>query len=605
MEDFTVRKYIIGIVIIAIAFIYVIKLFFLQVADTTYKHSAENNSQRSVVVYPARGLIYDRNGELLVYNEAAYDLMIIPRQVKAFDTLDLCNTLEMGKEELIKAMKKAKSYSSYKPSVLIKQISSKNYGVLQEKLYKYPGFFVQSRTLRHYPRKIAAHILGYVGEVNDKTIKENSYYTSGDYIGISGIEKSYEDLLRGKKGVQKFLVDVHNRIKGSYEGGKHDTAAVVGNNLIVTIDANLQAYGEKLMEGKKGSIVAIDPGTGEILSMVSSPGYDPNLLVGRNRSVNYSKLESDSLIPLFNRATMSRYSPGSIFKAVQALIGMQEQVIVPNTGFACANTPVKCHGHASAMNIQEAIMHSCNPYFYRVFQRLIQRGIKKSIYEDSRIGLTKWRDHISTFGLGDRLDVDLPGVKRGNIPDTAYYDRWYGKNRWAFSMIYSLSIGQGEVETVPIQIANLAALIANRGYYITPHLVKSIEGRDSIDVKYRKKNYTSVNKKYYEPLIEGMAMVVSNPHGTANWGAFLDSIPICGKTGTVQNSHGEDHSGFFAFAPKDNPQIAIAVYVENAGFGGVWAAPIASLMIEKYLNGEIQDEKNIKREKRILEYKQF
>ncbi|PLX03479.1 MAG: penicillin-binding protein 2 [Marinilabiliales bacterium] len=587
---------------ILVAGIFIVRLFFLQVADTRYKHSAENNSQRTVIKYPARGLMYDRNGKLLVYNEAAYDLMIIPRQMKDFDTLEICKLLDIEKTNLLKAIKKAKNYSRYKPSVLVKQISAKKYAALQEKLYRYPGFFVQTRTLRKYPRPIAANILGYVGEVNDKITHSNPYYESGDYIGISGIEKSYEIYLRGEKGVEKFLVDVHNRIKGRYENGKHDTAAVVGKNLTLTIDAELQAYGEKLMQHKVGSIVAIEPSTGEVLAMISSPSYDPNLLTGRARTKNYKVLSNDTLKPLFNRAIMSRYSPGSIFKTIQALIGMQEGVINENTGFTCGGAPVKCHHHPNPSSVRKAIQYSCNPYFYKVFQRIIQQGKASSIFKDSEIGLKRWRNHILTFGLGVSLDLDIPGVKSGLIPGIELYNKWYGKGRWAFSTIYSNSIGQGEVETIPIQIANLATTIANKGYFYTPHFVKAIEGQDSIDEKYMVKNITSVESKYFTQVIEGMYSVVNEAGGTAVWGAKLDSIAICGKTGTVENTHGKDHSGFFAFAPKDNPKIAIAVYVENAGFGGVYAAPIASLMIEKYLTGEI---KSKRREKRMLDYKQY
>ncbi|MBU0763415.1 MAG: penicillin-binding protein 2, partial [Bacteroidetes bacterium] len=406
MEEFSFRKYIIGSFIAIIALTFIIRLFLLQVTDPRYKHSAENNSQRSVIQYPARGLIFDRNGKLLVYNMAAYDLMIIPRQTHEFDTTDLCSVLNIDKETLIKNILKAKKYSYYKPSVLVKQVSAEQYAVLMEKLYKYPGLFVQERTLRKYPKNIAAHVLGYIGEVDENITKKNPYYKPGDYIGISGIEKSYEKVLRGKKGVKKYLVDVHNRIQGSYLDGLHDTAAVTGKSLVSTIDASLQAYGEKLMQGKVGSIVAIEPSTGEVLVLVTSPSYDPNLMVGRVRSENYRMLQNDSLNPLFNRALSSRYSPGSIFKVVQALVGLQEGVIDRNTGFPCSGTPVACHGHPSANNVPEAIQRSCNPYFYRVYKRIIQRGKFRSAFEDSRYGLERWHKHMITFGLGKPLNID-------------------------------------------------------------------------------------------------------------------------------------------------------------------------------------------------------
>ncbi len=597
MENFEDRKYIISAVIILLFSIYIIKLFSIQVLSDEYKNSANNNSQRHVTEYPARGLIYDRNGKLLVYNEAAYDLMVIPKQLEAFDTLELSKILELDIAQIRKDINKAKHYSYYKPSTLVKQISNITYAKLQEKLYKYSGFFIQARTIRMYPEGTAAHILGYIGEVNDKITKKDKYYSSGDYIGISGIEKSYEEELRGKKGKKIFLVDVHNRIQGSFRDGKYDTLAVSGNNLTSTIDADIQAYGELLMKNKVGSIVAIEPNTGEILAFISSPTYDPNMLVGRKRGKNYRKLSIDSLNPLFNRAIAAKYPPGSTFKLVQALIALQAGLITPSTGFVCNKNLVGCHNHPSARTVQEAVKMSCNPYFYQVYRKIIEQHVDKSIYKDARFGLKFWDKYAHSFGLGERLKIDISGIKSGNIPDLKFYDKWYGENRWSFTYIASNSIGQGEITVVPMQMANLAAIIANKGHYYTPHVIKNIGNSKKPREEYTFFHKTLIDKKWFDIIIPGMYDVVNSPGGTARR-ARIKNINVCGKTGTVQNPHGEDHSGFIAYAPMENPQIAIAVYVENSGFGGTWAAPIASLIIEKYLTDTI---KNKYKEQRILD----
>lgn len=599
MKFFIERKIVVGAIIILIALIYISRLFYLQVIDTKYKYSADNNVLRYETQYPARGIIYDRKGTLLVYNEAAYDLMVVPRQVDNPDTLELCEILHITIDDFREKLKKAKKYSRYKPSIFVKQLSNKDYADLQEKLHKFLGFFVQTRTLRSYPEKSAAHILGYVGEVNDKILKENPYYKSGDYYGISGIESNYEEILRGTKGVKIFMVDVHNRIKGSFADGELDTIAVAGKNIYLTIDADLQKYGEYLMSNKIGSIVAIEPATGEILSMVSTPSYNPELLVGRVRSENYQKLNNDSLKPLFNRALMAKYPPGSIFKILQSLIALEDGVITSSTGFACNKALVNCHNHPPSTDLKKAIQFSCNPYYYNVYNRLIQQGKDKSKFKDSEIGLAKWSEQVKEFGLGTQLKIDVPGVKRGNIPDVAFYNRWYGEGRWAFSTIYSNGIGQGEVEVIPLQMANFTAVIANRGYYITPHLLKKINDVDTIPSEYLEKKQVNIKKKHFDVVVDAMQAVIEEEHGTARR-ARLEGVAICGKTGTAENPHGEDHSVFIAFAPKDDPKIAIVVYVENSGFGGTWAAPIASLMIEKYLTDSIS-RPNL--EKYILDYK--
>jgi penicillin-binding protein 2 len=596
------RKYVIGGMVIAVAILFMFRLFYIQVIDKSYQLSSNNNSRLRVVDYPGRGMIFDRFGKVMVYNEAVYDLLVLPQQVKAFDTLELCRILSADPLELREALKKARDYSRYRQSAVIRQISPEQIASLNEKLFKYPGFSIQIRTQRKYPEGIAPHILGYVGEVNQKDINSDFYYQSGDYIGKSGLESEYETYLRGEKGIRFMLVDVHNRLQGSFDNGRYDTIAQPGRKLTTTLDADLQKYGEKLLAHKKGSIVAIEPSTGEILAMVSSPAYDPNELVGRIRGKNFERLLNDSLNPLFNRATMSRYSPGSIFKVIQALIALQLGVVDEYYSVDCNKAIIGCHDHPNAHGLREGLKYSCNPYFYSLYRRIILQGKSSSQFQDSQIGLKTWYQMVCSFGLGQVLPVDLPGIKPGLIPDVAFYDKIYGANRWAFSTIFSNSIGQGEVETIPIQIANLAAIIANRGTYYVPHFVKAIEGIDTIPRKFRDPINTSIDPEYFDIVTDGMQMVVYDPGGTGSR-AQVPGVIVCGKTGTVQNSGGkEDHSGFFAFAPKERPRIAIVAYVENSGAGGVYAAIITSLMIEKYLNGTItQTEK----ERIILEYQQF
>lgn len=577
-------------VIALTAVILVGRLFFIQVIDKTYRRSADNNVLRYVTQYPARGLIYDRKGEPLVYNQAAYDLMVIPGQTKLLDTMHFCDMLGITVQSFRERMKEARDFSKFSPSVFLKMLASENYAVLQEELYRYPGFFVQTRTLRKYAQPIGAHVLGYVGEVDDRIINADKYYKSGDYIGISGIEKSYEKELRGHNGVNIFLVDVHNRIKGSYADGKYDTVSVSGEDLYSTLDVELQGYGESLMHNKSGSIVAIEPSTGEILALVSTPSYDPSLLVGRARSENFVTLQSDSLNPLFNRALMASYPPGSTFKLVNGMIGLQEGAITPETRFSCSmgyhvgSFTVGCHSHASPLDLSRGVMNSCNSYFCNTFRRTLENRKYHSVPE----AYDHWRQYITDFGFGSRLGVDLPGELNGNIPSHAYYDRYYGKDKWKALMIISLAIGQGEVGTTPIQMANMTAAIANRGYFYTPHVVRSI-GEGGLPAEpYTIRHNTGISPENIEPIIEGMALAVNGGAGGTARGAALDSITICGKTGTAQNPQGKAHSVFVAFAPRHNPKIAIAVYVENAGAGATFAAPIASLMIEKYLTGKIK-----------------
>ncbi len=582
------RSTVIRIIFLTVGIIFIVRLAFMQVFDSEYRRQADRQALRPITQFPARGLIYDRNGELLVYNEAVYDLMVIPRMTKGLDTNMFCRVMGITRDEFDARMRKACKYSTYSASPFMKQVSKEEYGSWENSLYKFRGFYVQQRTLRVYDKPIAAHVLGYVGEVDQSEIDADKFYKQGDYIGKSGLEKSYEEVLRGIKGKRIMQVDVHNREIGSYMNGAYDTMAVEGGNLYTTLDASLQEYAEGLMANKRGCIVAIEPSTGEVLAMVSAPGYDPNLLVGRVRGENYQMLLQDISRPLLNRALIEHYPPGSIFKVAQAVTALQLGVITPNSGFVCDKSLVGCHNHPSARSVQEAIKMSCNPYFYQVYRRVIQQGKYKSIYKDSPYGLTVWRDYMLRFGFGQKMGIDLPasGITPGFIPDTAFYNKRYGRERWAFSTIYSNSIGQGEVTVVPIQMANLACIVANRGYYITPHLVRYYGPDSTRNEEFYKKHETGINKAYFDIAANGMYDVVHVAGGTARR-ANIPDIDICGKTGTAQNI-GEDHSVFICFAPKEKPKIAVAVYVENArGGGGYWAAPIASLVIEKYIRGEV------------------
>jgi penicillin-binding protein 2 len=588
-----IRKYFIGAVVILIGLILLARLFYLQVVDMSYKVSADNNSQRMITQYPARGLILDRNGKTIVDNEAAYDLMVAPRQLQPFDTIEFANILGLTGDEIkasFRKLKSVKGYSSYKPSVFLNQMSAETYAVLQERLYKFPGFYVQPRTLRNYVRHIAPHLLGYVTEVDSSDIRRDSYYRSGDYIGKNGVERFYEKELRGRKGVNIQLVDVHYSVVGAFRNGSLDTMAIVGSTLTLSIDAGLQEYAEKLMGKMRGAAVAIEPSTGEILAMVSVPDYDPALLVGRVRSANYSKLAVDVSKPLFDRAVMASYPPGSTFKVAQGLVGLQEGTLSPNTQYGCPGAYVVgtfrqgCHVHASPLNLPQAIGNSCNTYFAIAFRSILDNSKHGSVRENYE----RWRKDVFSFGFGHKLGVDLPQELNGNVPSMEYYDRsLFRYGGWKSLTIVSLSIGQAEMGCTVMQMANFAATIANDGYYHTPHLIKQINGRDTIPVQFAEKRYTAVDTAHFEIIREGMFYATTGPGGTAQ-SVRINGIDMCGKTGTSENPHGKTHSTFMAFAPKDNPKIAVAVYVENAGFGATWAAPVASLMIEKYLTGEIK-----------------
>lgn len=595
--NFEERKYVLIAAVILISTVFVLRLFWVQVVDDQWKAEAANISERKVTVYPARGLILDRKGELLVANTPVYDLMVVPREVAPFDTAAFAALVGVEVAEVRRRIAEAGRYSSYKPSVFEKQVTADQYAAIAPHLSKYRGFYGQSRTLRTYPQRIAAHMLGYLSEVDARKVEQDPYYKPGDVIGVGGLEQYYEKELRGRRGVRYVVVDVHNKVQGSFQDGRYDTLAHEGKHLYTSIDARMQAYGERLMRGKKGSIVAIEPATGEILCLVSSPTYDPELLVGRVRNTNYGILQRDSLKPLFDRALQAQYPPGSIYKLVQVLLALEDTAITPNTGFPCNKALVGCHAHPNAGNVQSAIQYSCNPYFYMVFKRMLEQGDHGDRFTAARINLDKWNAGMHAFGLGQRPKVDLPALKGGSIPDAAFYDRIYGRGRWAFSTIYSVSIGQGEVLVVPMQMANLAAIFANKGWYRDPHVVRAVGSPDSLLARWEEKHYTGVDPRLYDLVQEGMRRVVNEPGGTARQ-ARIPGITVCGKTGTAENPHGQDHAVFVCFAPMEQPRIAMAVYVENSGFGGTWAAPIASLLIEQYLTDSIS---RPDLEKRMLE----
>jgi penicillin-binding protein 2 len=577
---------IMGIIFVVLA-IYVIRLFQLQVLDPSYRRSADKNALRQITEHPARGLIYDRNDSLLVYNDAAYDLMVVPNELRTFDTLELCNLLEISKEELLKRIDKAFKWSRMIPSLIAQQMSKEDYGYLQEKLHRFPGFFVQNRTLRHYPHPVAAHILGYVGEVDVNILERDSYYQMGDYIGFSGIEKAYEAELRGTKGRRVVLVDVHNRERGSYKDGEDDLKPVQGSSIWSTLDLTLQEYGEKLMQNKRGSIVAIEPSTGEILCIVSSPSYDPNLLVGNVRSKNYFHLSMDTIkYPLFNRALMAMYPPGSTFKLANGLIALQEGVITPTTTYYCpggykmGSHTVACH-HSGSVNVMSAVQVSCNTFFCKTFYNILSN---RSKYPNIQTAYQAWKDYMNSMGFGVKFNSDLPYELKGIIPSVQYFDKKYNRS-WNGNTIVSMGIGQGEAGTTPMQMANFMAIIANKGFYYKPHVVKAIGTKNTPNTKYSERIFVNIEPRHFETIMQGMDMAVLA--GTARI-AKIEGINILGKTGTAQNPHGRDHSVFVCIAPKENPKIVVFVLVENAGFGATVAAPIASLITEYYLKREVK-----------------
>lgn len=591
-KDYTLvkRKYVIGGFLCLLVLIFLVRLFNLQVTEDKYKDSAISNAFLRRVIYPARGLMYDRKGRLVVFNQPAYDVMLIPKDVgKDIDSAALCDVLGLTREELrrkwadMKDPRRNPGYSAYTPQKLISHLSQEDYGRLQEKLYLFPGFFIQKRSVREYNTHGAANILGNIREVSAEDVARDDYYRAGDYTGDLGVERSYEKALRGRKGVEILMKDAHGRIKGKYEEGKHDVSPESGKNLTLSIDLELQEYGERLMQGKIGAIVAIEPSTGEILCLVSSPGYDPSLLVGKERGKNYASLVLDPYKPLYDRAIQGAYPPGSTFKPTQGLIFLQEGVVNTRTLYPCYRGYVNglrvgCHPHGSPIALKPALQTSCNAYFCWGFKNMID---KKGTTPSKQF--EKWKNYMVDMGYGYRLGVDLPGESRGFIPNSEYYSSSFRGANWRANSIISISIGQGEVLATPLQIANLCATIANRGWYVKPHIVKAIS--DSvIDEDYRKRHRVNIKREHYNQIAEGMRMAVLG--GTCRK-ANLPGIEVCGKTGTAQNPHGKDHSAFIGFAPYHKPKIAVAVYVENAGFGAAYGVPIGSLIMEKYLNGEI------------------
>lgn len=610
MNDYTYenRKYILGGIIILVLVIYLFRLFSLQILDDQYKAKADSNAFYKKTIYPSRGLIYDRNGELLVYNQPAYDIMFVPREIKGkLDTLELCSALNITREEFEKRMTDVRNprsnpgYSTYTQQLFMNQLSTEEFARFQEKLFRFPGFYIQKRSIRQYSCDAAGVILGDIGEVSPKKLKEDGYYVRGDYIGTQGLESSYEKILRGKKGVEMLLRDAHGRIQGKYRNGALDTMPERGKDLTLSIDIELQRLGERLMQNKIGSIVAIEPATGEILCMVSSPSYDPHILVGRQRGANHKKLASDKRKPLLNRAIMGTYPPGSTFKTSQALTFLEEGIITENTPFPCyggfvhAGLRVGCHPHPSPLPLIPAIATSCNGYFCWGLLRMLS----SNKYGKVQKAMNVWRDYMVSMGFGYKLGVDLPGEVRGMIPNAQFYDKAY-RASWNGLTVISIAIGQGEVTLTPLQIANLCATIANRGTFVTPHVVKSIEN-DTLESKYRTVRNTMASQESYEHVVKGMRQAVLA--GTCR-GANIPDIEVCGKTGTAQNK-GKDHSAFIGFAPMENPRIAIAVYVENGGFGATYGVPIGALLMEKYLKGELSETSMIKAEEiqnRIINY---
>lgn len=583
------RREILQLVFVLVGIIFLIKLFFIQVLDNKYAELADSNAILRQVEYPFRGLISDRNGKLIVYNTPEYDVTVIQKDVKNFDSVRFCEVFEISREELrkrFKEMKARKEFSPVKPTLFIDQLSNEDFAKVQDRLDEFPGFYIEARTTRAYTTRALANALGYVSEISkDKLDKDKEkIYRQGDYIGQSGIESFYEEQLRGKRGVRFKLRNVKGVEKGSFKNGAYDTLSVPGQDLIASIDLELQQYGEMLMRGKAGSIAAIEPSSGEVLALVSGPSYDPTLLTGKNYSSNFMLISNDSMKPLFNRPLMAQYRPGSIFKIAQAMSALQEGVITPETRFRCDKSLIGCHAGHDNQDLRGAIANSCNPYFFNVLRKMLNQNVSSSPFEDTRIGLKEWNKHIHSFGFGKSLGIDLPNEKDGLIPTPEYYDRAYNNRPWKFSNIYSIAIGEGENLVVPIQMANFAATIANRGYYYIPHLIKSVGKNGKPLPQYLERHYTTIDSAYFRVAVDAMQQVVDA--GTGQYRAHLADVVVCGKTGTVQNDPLPAHSVFIAFAPRDNPKIAIAVYVEDAGQGARAAASIASLMIEKYLYGK-------------------
>ena len=577
------RVFVIRAFILFVVITFSVRLFSIQILDENYKIAAENNVVQKIVQYPYRGLVYDTKDSLVVYNSPVFDLMVVPKEATVDDTLKFCGLLGIELEEFESKMEKARAYSSILASQFVEQVSNELFAVLQDQLVNYPGFYVLPRTIRSYETDGLANVLGYVGEVSSNFLENDTtgYYQSGDYIGIGGLEKSYEDVLRGKRGATYKVVDVQGVVKDDFRQGQFDTLPDPGLDVQLTIDLEIQQYAEKLMKGKVGSVVAIEPSTGNILALVSAPSYDPMLLSGKSLSKNFPILIQDENKPLFNRPLQARYPPGSMFKTLQGIIAMDMGVVSRDEEITTDGTNIGDLAPPGVYHMEKAIQYSSNNYFYLVMKRMVQQGVEESAFLDSRIGFERWREMVKQFGIGRKLGVDLPNEIVGNVPSIEYYDRLYGANRWKYSNIGSLSIGQGELLVSPLQMANLGAILANRGYFITPHVVKRVDEWPNPNIE---KEILPFDAIHYETIIDGMERVVREGSGRRG---YLDSLFLCGKTSTVQNPHGEDHSGFMGFAPKHDSKVAIAAYVENAGQGGRAAVSVASLIAEKYIFGEI------------------
>ena len=584
---FTQRRNLIFLFFGIVGLLFLGKLFFLQVIDDTYEKAADNNAIRKIIQIPFRGEVYDRYGKLIVYNTPVYDLYMIPRKAVVKDTNHFCRVFRVTKEYFIKTTQRARAYSRVKPSLFLKHLSKEDFASVQDAMVDFPGFFFETNAFRTYQSHSFSNALGYVAEISPNALvdQKDDYYRQGDYVGISGIESFYEETLRGQRGVKYRMVNSNGVEKGDYKNGSLNINTVSGNNLYTSIDLSIQEYADSLMQHKVGSLVAIEPSTGEILAMVSAPSYDASQLTGNNFSKYYQQLALDPMKPLLNRPPSAYYRPGSTFKLVQALVGQQLGFIGPGTVFSHAGAPVKCHGHGP-VDLRGAIRVSCNPYFYHAFRKMIYDNTTGDTYERSAKGLQRWADLVANFGFGRKLGVDLGNEKKGILPNVEYYNSVYkGEKMWKFSNIYSISIGEGEIVVSPLKMANLAAIIANRGWYIPPHVVKGVGLQKSIDPFYKTPVKVGVESKYFNVVIDGMEDAVT--HGTVEADGRIPDIKMVGKTGTSQNQKGKDHSIFIAFAPRDNPKIAIAVFVENAGFGGSAAAPIASLVVEKYLKRKV------------------
>lgn len=599
------RRFVIAGIAILIVIVYTIRLFMLQITSDDYKKSADSNAFLKKIEYPSRGAILDRTGKLLVYNQPAYDIMVVMNEIKdRLDTLEFCQTLGITRQEFDRRMATIKDrnrnpgYSRFTQQIFMSQLSDKDFSIFQEKMFRFPGFYVQKRSVRQYQYSMGAHVLGDVAEVSPADIEEDDYYQPGDYIGKLGIERSYEKQLRGVKGIQILLRDAHGRVQGRYRNGEFDQRAQPGKNLTLGIDAKLQALGERLMEGKIGSIVAIEPSTGEVLCMVSSPSYDPRMMVGRQRSKNHRLLSQDVWKPLLNRSIMGLYPPGSTFKTSQGLTFLSEGIITPTTPYPCGHgfnfkgLHVGCHGHAAPLPLVPALSTSCNGFFCWGLYHMINTNISK--YGTVQNAMNTWRDYMVSMGFGYKLGIDLPGEKRGLIPNAQFYDKAY-KGSWNGLTVISIAIGQGEVLLTPLQIANLGATIANRGYYYVPHVVKKVQG-EPLDTTFTRRHYTKADKSAYEYVVQGMRS--SALGGTCHELAHYD-FEACGKTGTAQNK-GHDHSVFMGFAPMNNPQIAVAVYVENGGWGATYGVPIGGLLMEQFIHGKLSEASEAKA-KRIQE----